>query len=227
MKAKILVVEDEVAMAEVIQDNLLYEGYEVALAGTGEEACNMAFAIRPELIILDILLPDKNGTEVCLYLRSRGIQIPILFLTAKGSELDRVLGLELGGDDYLTKPFFMRELLARVKALLRRSQNRPSGNVIKIGETVADTGRFTLVNGEGQTQILSHYEAAILQLLWREVNKPVSRNEILNEIWGIEAYPTDRTVDNYIVKLRKKLEPDPQNPRYILTVHAIGYKLVL
>jgi DNA-binding response OmpR family regulator len=227
MKAKILVVEDEAAMAEVIQDNLSYEGYEVSLAGTGEEACSKVFVFLPDLIILDILLPDKNGTEVCLYLRSRGIQIPILFLTAKGSELDRVLGLEIGGDDYLTKPFFMRELLARVKALLRRSQSHPAGDVIKIGEAVADLRRFTLVDGKGETHILSHYEAAILQLLLREVNKPVSRNEILNKIWGIEAYPTDRTVDNYIVKLRKKLEGDPQNPRHILTVHAVGYKLVL
>ena len=227
MKAKILVVEDELAMAEVLDDNFQYEGYTVELAHTGEEACSKVFAFQPDLIVLDILLPDKNGTEVCLYLRSHGIQTPILFLTAKGSEVDRVVGLEIGGDDYLCKPFFMRELLARVKVLLRRSQSHSAGDLVKIGAAVVDLGRFTLIDGKGETHTLSHYEAAILKLLLLEGNRPVSRSEILNKIWGVEAYPTDRTVDNYIVKLRKKLEKDPQNPRYILTVHSIGYKLVL
>ena len=227
MRPKILIVEDEQEMAAVIKDNLEYEGYQTLPAADGVEALQKCFEEQPDLIILDIMMPAKDGIQVCLELRSRSITIPIIFLTAKASEVDRVLGLEIGGDDYLCKPFSVRELLARVKALLRRCRTPKTGNLIHVGECTIDPERMLITHKDGTQEELSHYEVGILKLLLAAKNTPVSRNEILNRIWGLESYPSNRTVDNYIVKLRKKLEPDPHNPRYILTIHGVGYKLVM
>lgn len=226
VETRILIVEDEVEMAGVLQDNLEYEGYQVEVVYDGCKAMDRFFSVRPDLVVLDIMLPGRDGTQLCLELRKRGIDVPILFLTARGSEVDRVVGLEIGGDDYLTKPFFMKEFLARVKALLRRARSTPTGNLVKIGDRSVDLDRCEISDGRGRRWPLSHYEIEILKLLLQEKNRPVPRNRILDCIWGIEAYPTNRTVDNYIVKLRKKLEEDHPNPRHILTVHGVGYKLV-
>lgn len=225
-KIKILVIEDEEKMADIIQDNLEFEGYDVSLAHTGTEGVEKVLSYNPDLIVLDIILPEKDGIEVCLCLRKQGIETPILFLTAKGSEVDRVLGLEIGADDYMCKPFYMREFLARVKVLLRRTKKNKIEQSIKIANVTIDMERFVVTDRKGKKQELSHYEIEILKLLLENENKPVSRNIILNKVWGVDAFPTDRTVDNYIVKLRKKIEPNPKKPTYIITIHGIGYKLV-
>ncbi|BBM84278.1 response regulator transcription factor [Candidatus Uabimicrobium amorphum] len=224
MSAKILVIEDEKDMQEVICDNLQFENYTVATANDGEEGLHKILHTNPDLIILDIMLPKKNGIEICKEIRNQSITTPILFLTARASEIDRVLGLEIGGDDYLCKPFFMRELLARVKVLLRRTQKSSPSKTLHIGKSVVDLQRFTVCNN-GQQHEMSHYEVDIIQLLFAHRGQVVDRNTILDKIWGVDAYPSNRTVDNYIVKIRKKIEPNPNKPKYFITVHGVGYKL--
>ena len=219
-----MVVEDELEMREVVTDNLEFENYTVETACDGEEGLQKVFDFCPDLIILDIMLPKKNGIDVCRAIREKSLMTPILFLTAKGSEIDRVLGLEMGGDDYLCKPFFMRELLARVKVLLRRNRASANGSVLKIGHCIVDLQRYTIHDGEKHSE-MSHYEVDILKLLVSHQGQVVSRSTILNTIWGIDCYPSNRTVDNYIVKIRKKIEPNPNKPEYIITVHGVGYKL--
>ena len=223
MSAKILVIEDEKDMQEVICDNLQFENYTVATACDGEEGLHKISQINPDLIILDIMLPKKNGIEICKEIRSKSITTPILFLTARASEIDRVLGLEIGGDDYLCKPFFMRELLARVKVLLRRSQPQSTAK-LNIGKSTIDLQRFTVCT-DGKKQEMSHYEIDIIKLLFAHRGQVVDRNTILDKIWGMDSYPSNRTVDNYIVKIRKKIEPNPNKPKYFITVHGVGYKL--
>jgi DNA-binding response OmpR family regulator len=226
-KVKILVVEDEPDMRAVLRDNLEFEGYEVLDARDGKAGLEEALRARPDLVIMDIMMPVMDGIEATRRLRSRGAWMPVVFLSARGDEVDRILGLEIGGDDYITKPFSMRELLARVKVILRRASQAPDGGtVIQVGDRKIDLATYTVVLPEGGKKALSHLEAGLLELLFREKNRPVDRNRILDQVWGVEAYPSDRTVDNTIVRLRRKIEVDPKKPRHIITVHGVGYKFV-
>ncbi len=226
MAHTILVVEDEPDLLVGLRQNLEVEGYRVLHAGDGARGLETAVKEKPDLVILDIMIPRMDGLEVCRQLRARGQTTPILMLTAKSQEVDKVVGLEMGADDYLTKPFGLRELLARVKALLRRASRRVDlPVVVRVGDWEIDCNAFAARKGK-TTRPLGRYEADILALLARRANQVVTRNEILNEVWGIDAYPSDRTVDNYIVKLRRLVEKDAKNPRHILTVHGAGYKLV-
>ena len=207
--AHILIVEDEQDMALGLRDNFEFDDYKVSIAYDGEAGLKMALENKPDLIILDIMLPKLSGMDVCKQLRNKGIQIPIIMLTARGQELDRVLGLELGADDYITKPFSIRELLARVKAVLRRSQkSRERENFYQFGKLFVDFEHYNAQNDKENT------------------GRTVSRDELLDKVWGYEIYPTSRTVDNHIVKLRKKIEDDPMHPKHIITVYGIGYKYV-
>lgn len=226
MPPTILVVEDEPDILRGLRDNLSFEGWRVLAAGDGEKGLALALKEKPDVVILDWMLPGMDGLAVCRELRGRGAMMPVVFLTARGQEVDRVLGLEMGADDYVTKPFSVRELVARIKAILRRSAGtaaRPAR--FALGDLEVDADAFTAKRGK-KTIGLGRYEAEILRLLAQRRGQVVSRNEILNEVWGVDAYPTDRTVDNYIVKLRQKIERDPKNPRVLLTVHGAGYKVV-
>lgn len=224
--AKVLIVEDEPDMVRGLADNLRMEGHEVHAVSDGAKAVETVVKQRPDVILLDVMLPNLDGLEVCREIRARAISTPIVMLTARGQEVDRVLGLELGADDYVTKPFSLRELLARIKAVLRRTRRHPRDvGEIRVGDWVVDARRYEAVRGRTRVA-LSHYEVQVLRILVERRDEVVSRNEILNEVWGIDALPTDRTVDNYVVKLRQKLEKDPRRPRHILTVHGAGYKFV-
>ena len=223
---KVLIVEDDPDMAGGLRDNLQFEGYEVLHAETGTEGLGSAIQEKPDLILLDVMLPGMDGFEVCRSIRESGSIVPILMLTARGQEIDVVRGLELGADDYITKPFGLRELLARIKAALRRTG--PASGLarqLKIGPAEVDLTRGRVLRG-GQTHVLGHYEIEIMQMLVERAECNVSRNELLDTIWGESAFPTDRTVDNHIVSLRRKIEANPKKPQHILTVHGIGYKFV-
>ncbi|MCK4307335.1 response regulator transcription factor [candidate division WOR-3 bacterium] len=223
---KILIIEDEIDMVRGLKDNLEYEGYKVISAGDGLEGIARTQKEKPDLIILDIMLPKMNGFDVCKELRAKKINIPVLMLTAKGEEVDKVLGLEIGADDYVTKPFSVRELLARVKALLRRT-GKPYEQIksYEFGNVKLDFKKCIATKRKKKIE-LSYFEVEILKLLIAHKDEPVTREEILDQIWGLEAYPTNRTVDNYVVRLRQKLEDDPKAPEHIVTVHRIGYKFL-
>ncbi len=223
---KILIVEDEPDMVMGLKDNLELEGYQVVTALDGERAVEVALQTCPDLILLDIMIPKLNGFEVCKQLRQKGMDVPIIMLTAKSQEVDKVLGLELGADDYMTKPFSIRELLARIKAVLRRPRRPPEKiDSYAFGNVTVDFRKQVAVK-DGVPVELSHYEAEILRLLIANQGEPISRNRILDEVWGYELYPTTRTIDNHVVKLRQKIEDDPHNPVHIVTVHGMGYKFV-
>ena len=223
---RILIVEDEADMAMGLCDNLQFEGYEVATVADGSDAVEQVRTWGPDLVLLDVMLPGMDGFDVCKEIRAMGMTIPILMLTARGQEIDKVRGLELGADDYITKPFGVRELLARIKAALRRSEG--IGTTLRharIGQAEIDLSKGRVTRGR-KTHNLGHYEIEILKMLLERVDQPVARNEMLEVIWGIEGFPTDRTVDNHIVSLRRKIEPNPKQPQHILTVQRVGYKLV-
>jgi len=221
---KILIVEDEKEMARGLKDIFEYEGYEVISAETGKEGL-AAIRKDPDCIILDLMLPDLSGYKVCEAIRRQKRNVPILMLTAKAQDYDKIRGFEVGADDYLTKPFSVGELLARVMALLRRSgQYAQELDVVRIGSSLVDVKHFTVRRGKKEHS-LSHYEVEILKLLYANAGQPVSRDEILDKIWGTDNYPTNRTVDNFIVKLRRKIEEDYKNPKHILTIYGVGYKL--
>jgi len=224
--ARILIAEDEQDMAMGLKDNLQFEGYEVLVANDGEAALKLATHNSPDLVLLDIMMPKLDGLEVCKRIRQAGYMIPILMLTAKSQEIDIVKGLEVGADDYVTKPFSVRELLARVKAALRRtSAGRGLSRELKIGDATIDLVKGHVQRGK-ETHTLGHFELEILKMLVENAEKPVDRNKLLDVIWGLEGFPITRTVDNHIVSLRRKIEPDPKHPRHIVTVHSIGYKFV-
>ena len=223
---KILIIEDEPDMLMGLKDNLEFEGYTVCTARDGLEALALAQKEKPELIVLDLMLPKMDGYEVCKRIRARGSTVPIIMLTAKSQEVDKVLGLELGADDYITKPFSVRELSARIRAVLRRLQpKQPKLDAYKFGNVEIDFRKSTATRGRRRIE-LTHYELEMLRLLITHKEEPVSRNQLLNEVWGYELYPTTRTIDNHVVKLRQKLEADPKNPKHVVTVHGIGYKFM-
>ncbi|CAN5471573.1 response regulator transcription factor [soil metagenome] len=224
---KILIVEDEPAMRLGLKDNLEIEGYEVDTASDGEAGLAKLRTGTYDLILLDVMLPRVSGFDVCKAVRVEGIRTPVILLTAKGEEIDKIIGLELGADDYITKPFSVRELLARIKAILRRSQSSDkAGPIVTIGRLVIDFAAFQTSEG-GEEVKLSHKEFEILSYLYKNKNQVVSRYDLLEHVWGYEEQITTRTVDNFIVRLRQKVEANPNQPRMILTVHGSGYKLIL
>jgi DNA-binding response OmpR family regulator len=225
---RILIVEDEPNMRMGLKDNLEFEGYEIDLAEDGNVGLNKVLNNSYNLILLDVMLPFISGFDICKRLRKEGITTPVILLTAKGEEIDKVLGLELGADDYVTKPFSLRELLARVKAVLRRGETpieTEKGSLIKIGGLDVNFTNYSAF-GDGNPVQMTHKEFEILNYLWKNKNNTVSREDLLHNIWGYEESPTTRTVDNFILKLRQKIEDDQNHPKIILTVHGIGYKLI-
>ena len=225
---KILIVEDEIDLAEGLKDNFEIEGYQVELAHDGEQGLEKAISESPDIIVLDIMMPKKSGFDVCKELRARGDQTPIIMLTARTEEVDRVLGLELGADDYVPKPFSTRELLARVKAVLRRSTNKKDkkATIVDFGKIKVDFEHYIAYDAQDNQIDMTYKEFEILKFFMKNKGRTVSRDELLDKVWGYEIYPTSRTVDNHIVKLRKKIETDPENPKHILTVYGIGYKYI-
>lgn len=227
---KILIVDDEPAMREGISDNLLFEGYEVDMAINGSDALEkLSVQFSYDLVILDVMMPEMSGFDVCKKLRLQGNQVPIILLTAKGEEIDRVLGLELGADDYITKPFSIRELIARIKVILRRVQNISNtankSAFESVGLMLVDFKNYE-ATVENEKVKLSHREFEVLHYLWQHRHKVVTRDDLLKNIWGYDEFPTTRTIDNFILRLRQKIETDPNKPKIILTVHGIGYKMI-
>lgn len=224
---RILIVEDELPMRTALSDCLETEGYRVLTAADGEAGLHRAIEEKPDLLLLDIMMPKLDGFAVCAELRRLEIPSPILMLTAKGQIEDRVKGLDVGADDYLIKPFSTEELLARVRALLRRFQKQATApTTIELGETKIDFTR-QIATQKGREIHLTAKEFAVLRLLLESPGEPVSRERFLDVVWGYAAFPTTRTVDNHIASLRGKIEPDPDHPRWIKTVHGIGYRLEL
>lgn len=226
---KILVVEDEVAMLNGLKDNLEFEGYSVDTAGNGTDGLQKILTNKYHLALLDVMMPGMSGFDVCKSARSKGIKTPVIMLTARAEEIDKVLGLEFGADDYITKPFSLRELLARIRAILRRAgidEPNADNQLVQIGQMQVNFATYT-ATVEAQEVKLSHKEFEILHFLYNHKNETVDRNDLLDSVWGTDYQPTSRTIDNFILKLRQKIENDPNDPRIILTVHGIGYKLIL
>jgi two-component system alkaline phosphatase synthesis response regulator PhoP len=223
---KILIIEDEEPIRIVLEDDFMSEGYKVESASSGTEGFEKALNRTADLIILDIMLPGMDGFEICKKLRSRGIQTPVIMLTAKGQEIDRILGLEFGADDYVTKPFSPRELLARVKAILRRmedhSENEDQGSFNLMGLEV--NFRNHRCNKNGKEVNLTAFEYGILKYLIQNQGRVISRDELLDEVWGKNIVVTPRSVDTHIANIRKKIEDDPANPKFIGSVHGFGYR---
>lgn len=228
MSRRVLIVEDEPALATSLGDRLASEGYDAEIEGDGARAFSRAREEAFDLIVLDVMLPGKDGFSVCRDLRGLGVNTPVLMLTARGQTIDRVLGLKLGADDYLTKPFEAAELLARVEALLRRAPApaaSPHAQVFHFGAVKVDTRSAEVTRGGSRVELL----AREYKLLCHFVNNRgavLSRDRLLNEVWGYDAMPTTRTVDVHVAGLRQKLEDDPRHPRHIITVHGLGYKFV-
>ena len=225
---RLLVIEDEIALAEGLKDNFELEGFQVLVANDGEAGLRIAQSEKLDIIILDIMMPKKSGFDVCKELRGQGIQTPIIMLTARTEEVDRVLGLELGADDYVAKPFSTRELIARVKAVLRRSPDKKEKqiNIYDFGKIKVDFEHYIAYDKKNSQIDMTYKEFEILKFFMQNKARTVSRDELLDKVWGYEIYPTSRTVDNHIVKLRKKIEDNPENPKHILTVYGIGYKYI-
>jgi DNA-binding response OmpR family regulator len=224
-KTRILIVEDEPAMVAGLRDNFEYEGYDVISAGDGVAGLDRALADDPDLVVLDVMMPRMSGLDVCKQLKTRRPSLPIIMLTARGQEIDKVVGLELGADDYVTKPFSIRELMARVKAVLRRVSPHPTAEVYRFSDVEVSI-RSNEVRRAGKIIDLSAKEFALLAYFISNPAETLSRDRLLDAVWGYENYPNTRTVDTHIVHLRQKLEPNPEEPRFILTVHGSGYKFV-
>jgi DNA-binding response OmpR family regulator len=232
VRKTILLIEDEPNIVMGLRDALEFEGFRVVSASRGKDGVALWKSDAPDAIILDLMLPDMNGYAVCEQIRRgparAGAVVPIIMLTARSQESDKIRGLDAGADDYVTKPFSVNELIARIRAIFRRAARATPGTVEKvdIGGAAVNFTAHTLT-ARGKTHELSFYEVELLRLLAERAGQPVSRDEILSKIWGLDASPTNRTVDNFIVKLRKKLEQHPDKPRHILTVYGFGYKLAV
>ena len=224
--AKILIVEDEPNMVSGLRDNFEFEGYQVITAGDGVSGLDRALSDSPDLVILDVMMPRMSGLDVCKQLKSKKPAIPVIMLTARGQEVDKVVGLELGADDYVTKPFSIRELLARVKAVLRRAGYVGSNQEKFAFGDVEVNVRNCQVSRCGKALDFSSKEFELLKFFLCHPGETLSRDRLLEEVWGYDRFPTTRTVDAHIVRLRQKLEPRPEQPRFILTVHGTGYKFV-
>jgi two-component system alkaline phosphatase synthesis response regulator PhoP len=225
-KTRILIIEDEPAMVAGLRDNFEYEGYDVISADDGVSGLERVLAEDPDLIVLDVMMPRMSGLEVCKQVKVRRPSIPIIMLTARGQEIDKVLGLELGADDYVTKPFSIRELMARIRAVLRRVPlQAPLPDVYRFGDVEVNV-RGNQVRRAGSAVELSAKEFALLAYFISHPGETLSRDRLLDAVWGYQNYPNTRTVDTHIVHLRHKVEPDPEQPRFIVTVHGTGYKFV-
>ena len=227
MSFRLLLVEDERTLRVALRDAFVGEGYAVNVAADGHEARAALRDHRYDLVVLDVMLPGPSGLELLRELRAREADTPVLLLTARGEEGDKVLGLELGADDYVSKPFSLRELLARVKAMLRRRERPQAAGVLQfeLGAAKVDLAAFTVVCA-GATHTLSPKEAGMLSLLRQHGGRAVSRALFLKEVWGGDQFVGDRTIDTHMLNLRQKIEPDPKQPRFLLTVHGVGYRLV-
>ena len=231
MKTRILVIEDDPHIRLGLEEILKGEGFDVAVCARGDMALEAIDASHPALIVLDVMLPGLSGFEVCKQIRAKKLAAPVLMLTAKGQEMDKVIGLELGADDYVTKPFGVRELIARIKALLRRSGKPTEAaggavSVFRIGKAEIDGKKFELRRGSA-AETLTAKELKLLQLFHANPGEVFSRERLLNEVWGYNYFGTTRTLDQVIAQLRRKLGDAGEKPRHLLTVHGVGYKLVL
>lgn len=227
--SKILIVEDEPAMLQGLKDNLEFESYLVDTAAEGQAGLDKILQNSYDLVLLDVMLPHLSGFDVCKAARSKGVQTPIILLTAKGEDIDKVLGLELGADDYITKPFNLRELLARIKAILRRtSANKEllTDKLIAIGNLSVNFDSYTGFVDNREVR-MSHKEFEVLHYLYNNKSKTISRDDIMEKVWGIDSDITTRTIDNFILRLRQKIEAKTDTPKIIITVHGVGYKMVL
>lgn len=223
---RILIVEDEPGMVQGLRDNFEFEGYQVLSAMDGVAGLERALADSPDIVILDVMMPRMSGLDVCKQLKAKRPAIPIIMLTARGQEVDKVVGLELGADDYVTKPFSIRELLARVKAVLRRAGSLPKDkDKFAFGEIEVNL-RSCQVSRNGKSLDFSSKEFDLLKYFLCHPGEALTRDRLLEEVWGYDKFPTTRTVDAHIVRLRQKLEPKPEDPRFFLTVHGTGYKFV-
>jgi DNA-binding response OmpR family regulator len=221
----IAVIEDEDLIRKSLVMNLELEGFRVITASDGEEGVALVNKEKPDLIIMDVMMPRKDGLQACREIRMAGISTPLILLTARSSEVDKVLGLDLGADDYLAKPFGMLELIARVKAILRRIQRMTSIDEVRFSDVVIDFKAYKAERAQEELE-LSAREYRLLRYLVAKQGSVVSRDELLDEVWGYNSYPTTRTVDNHIARLRQKVESNIDEPRHILTVHGVGYKFV-
>ena len=233
MKTKILIVEDDPHILLGLEEVLKSEGYETASCNRGDEAVTAVAKFQPTLIVLDVMLPGVSGYDICKQLRAKKFAAPILMLTAKGQEIDKVVGLDLGADDYVTKPFGVRELLARIQALLRRSSGGNSvsnkaadENPFQIGSATIDPKTFQVKQGSAAEELTAK-ELKLLQIFHAHAGEVLSRDKLLNEVWGYNYYGTTRTLDQVIMQLRKKLGDHGGEPKHLLTIHGVGYKLVV
>ena len=224
--AKILIVEDEPDMVLGLKDNFEFEGYEVVTASDGAAGLERARSEHPDLLVLDIMLPKLSGLEVCKTLRAEGFQAPIVMLTARGQEIDKVVGLELGADDYVTKPFSIRELLARVRAILRRTEGgKKRLSRYRFADIELDFETYRATRGSEKLE-MSPREFELLRYRIERKGETVTRDQLLEDVWGYESYPSTRTVDTHIAKLRAKIGDSGSEPRFIMTIHGVGYKFV-
>ncbi len=226
--AKILIVEDDRAILLGLKENLAYEGHMVVQATRGDDALDRLASEKPDLLILDIMLPGISGFEICRRIRKDDRRLPILMLTARSEDVDKVMGLDLGADDYITKPFSVPELMARVRALLRRAETAAEPELpltLEFGDARLDFVRFVATRG-GRDVHLTAKEFAVIRVLAAHEGAAIRRDLLIDRVWGEDVYPTNRTVDTHILSLRNKLEPDPAHPRHLLTVHGVGYKFV-
>ncbi len=229
VRRRILIIEDEPDLVRGLRDALEFEGFDIVSSGVGREGVELARARAPDLVLLDLMLPDMNGFAVCEEIRATSPLVPIIMLTARSQESDKIRGLEVGADDYVTKPFSVGELVARIGAIFRRLQRGGSGgpqDEIRIGAAVVFPKRHELVR-KGKTHTLSFYEVELVRLLHERAGEPVSRDELLEKIWGVSGHASTRSVDNFVVKLRKKIEENAAKPEHIVTIYGTGYKLLL
>lgn len=223
---KVLIIEDERDLVTGLKDNFEFEGYQVSAAFDGEAGLESALKERPDLILLDVMLPRMNGLDVCRRLRRQGVEAPIIMLTARSAELDKVVGLEVGADDYITKPFSLREVLARVRAALRRASGLIADlETFEFGKICLNFRKHQATK-DGQPLELSPREFSTLKFLVQHREETVTRDQLLDEVWGLDNYPFTRTVDNHIAKLRQKIEDSASGPKHIITVHRMGYKFI-
>ena len=229
MSKRLLIVEDDLALRTGLRDSFEGEGFDVTIAEDGDAGHELLFTRHFDAVVLDLMMPGRSGLELLREMREQHMSTPVLLLTARGHESDKVLGLELGADDYVTKPFGIRELVARVRALLRRAavdNEKPAVEQFRVGDVDVDLSAYE-VRRDGEVHTLSKKEAAMLRLLHEHLGKAVSRERFLDTVWGTNQFVGNRTVDTHMLNLRQKLEPDHKSPKYLLTVHGVGYRLVL